>query len=103
MSWSHLCRNSSFPLKSWTCNPGFFMFNPIAQAIMGFGLPELIVRGLFLGLVFAKLRAWYISQETSFWRTLLYFYVLIISYYMIRSSALYFLVASVLFRFGPLY
>lgn len=83
--------------------PGFFMFNPISQSIIGFGWVELIFRGLFLGFLFAKLRAWYVRRDSSFWPTLLYFYLVIISYYTIRGTALYMLFASVLFRFIPLY
>ena len=84
-------------------NPGFFMFNPISQSIIGFGWVELIFRGLFLGLVLARVRAWYIKRTSSFWPTLLYFYLIIISYYTIRGTAIYVLLASILFRFIPVY
>lgn len=84
-------------------NPGFFMFNPISQSIIGFGWVELILRGLFLGFVFAKARAWYIRRASSFWATLFYFYLIIISYYTIRGTAIYVILVSILFRFIPLY
>jgi hypothetical protein len=84
-------------------NPGYFMFNPIAQAIIGFGWVELILRGLFLGFLFVNLRAWCIRRASSFWATLFYFYLIIISYYMIRATAIYVLLVSVLFRFFPLF
>lgn len=86
-----------------SCNPGFFMFNPISQSIIGFGWGELVLRGLFLGFIFARLRAWYICRESSFWATYFYFYLVIISYYMIRGTAIYTLLACILFRFMPLY
>lgn len=82
---------------------GYFMFNPISQAIIGFGWVELILRGLFLGFLFAKIRAWYIKRSSSFWVTLLYFYLIIISYSTIRSTAIYLLLVSILYRFIPLY
>lgn len=84
-------------------NPSFFMFNPISQSIIGFGWVELILRGLFLGFVFAKMRAWYIQRSSSFWATLFYFYLIIISYYTIRGTAIYVMFVSILFRFIPLY
>ena len=84
-------------------NPSYFMFNPIAQSIIGFGWVELILRGLFLGFVFAKARAWYIRRASSFWATLFYFYLIIISYYTIRGTAIYVMLVSILFRFIPLY
>jgi hypothetical protein len=84
-------------------NPSFFMFNPISQALIGFGWVELILRGALLGYVFAKTKAWYIQRASSFWATLFYFYLIIISYYTIRGTAFYVLIVSVLFRFVPLY
>src|SRR5262249_34129648 len=86
-----------------SANPAYFMFNPVSQAIIGFGWLELVIRGLLLGMVFAKIRAWYSRRSQSFWVTLLYFYILIISYYTIRSTAIYFLTVCVLFRFIPVY
>jgi hypothetical protein len=90
-------------VSSRSNNPSFFMFNPISQAIIGFGWIEVIFRGALLGFFFAKLRAWYIRRSSSFWATLLYFYIIIISYYTIRSTALYIVLVSIAFRFLPLY
>ena len=75
------------------------MFNAVAQSVVGFGWPELVFRGFFLGLVLAKIRALYIRRSTSFWATLFYFYILIISYSLIRSTAIYGLFSLTLFRF----
>lgn len=83
--------------------PGFFMFSPISQAIIGFGWVELVVRGMLLGFVFAKARLWYARRSRRFWPTLAYFYLIIIAYYTIRGTAFYILIASYLFRFLPLY
>jgi hypothetical protein len=47
-------------------NPGFFMFNPIAQSIIGFGWVELTLRGLFLGFIFTNLRAWCVRRDNHF-------------------------------------
>ena len=48
------------------------MFDPIGQAIIGFGWTELIFRGALLGFIFAKARAWYLRKSADFWRTLFY-------------------------------
>lgn len=82
---------------------GYFMFNPIGQAIIGFGWLELILRGLILGFAFAKIRIWYVKRSSSFWVTLFYFYLIIISYYTIRSTAIYIVLVSILYRFIPFY
>jgi hypothetical protein len=84
-------------------NPSFFMFNPISQAILGFGWIEVIFRGALLGYFFAKVRAWYVHRASSFWATLLYFYLIVISYYTIRSTAIYIVLVSIAFRFLPLF
>ena len=84
-------------------DPGYFMFNPISQAIVGFGWVELSLRGIFLGFIFAKVRAWYLKRASSFWVTLFYFYMVTVSYYTIRSTAIYMLSAYIIFRFIPLY
>ena len=89
-------------LNKSTC-PGYFMFNPISQAIMGFGWTELVLRGCLLGFLLAKLRIWYVKHSSSFWATLLYFYIAMIAYYTIRGTAFYVLLASILYRFIPLY
>jgi hypothetical protein len=39
-------------------NGGGFAFGVVAQAVAGFGWPEMIVRGLFLGCAFALLHRW---------------------------------------------
>jgi hypothetical protein len=89
-------------LNQSTC-PSYFMFNPISQAIIGFGWVELVLRGCLLGFMLAKLRGWYVKHSASFWVTLFYFYITIISYYAIRGTAIYVLLASTLYRFIPLY
>jgi hypothetical protein len=94
-------------VQSWvisqSANPGYFMYNPIAQSIMGYGWVELVFRGLLLGFVFAKIRIWYMRNASKYWPTLYYFYLITISYYMIRSTAIYVLIVITLFRFIPLY
>ena len=84
-------------------NPGYFMFNPISQSIIGFGWIELTLRGLFLGFFFAKIRAWYVKRTVSFWATFFYFYLMIIAYYTIRGTAIYVTLTAILYRFIPVY
>lgn len=90
-------------ITSRSNNPGYFMYNPISQAIVGFGWVELLVRGVVLGVLLALVRRWYRKRCGSYWATLFYLYIVVISYYTIRGTALYFLFASTLFRFIPLY
>jgi len=94
-------------IQTWYLNqsmcPSYFMFNPISQAIIGFGWVELVLRGCLLGFILAKLRSWYVKHSASFWVTLFYFYIAVISYYSIRGTAIYVLLASILYRFIPFY
>ena len=83
--------------------PGFFMFNPISQAIIGFGWLEVIARGVMLGFVLTKVRIWYARRSQRFWPTLGYFYLIMIAYYTFRGTAFYIIIVCILFRFLPLY
>jgi hypothetical protein len=84
-------------------NPGYFMYNPIAQSILGFGWPELVVRGLALGMALGWLRRWYTRNSADFLKTLLYIWLIVVSYYTIRSTAFYFLASFLIYRFLPFY
>lgn len=84
-------------------NPGFFMFNPVAQSVLGFGWVELIARGALLGLTFAWLRRWYLRNSSNFWITLLYGWLIVESYYTIRSTPFYHIAHMLLYVFAPIY
>jgi hypothetical protein len=84
-------------------NPSFFMFNPIAQSVLGFGWADLIFRGVLLGVTFGWLRRWYLRNSADFFKTLLYCFLIIQSYYTIRSSPFYNIAHLLIYVFIPLY
>jgi hypothetical protein len=94
-------------IQNWyrelSINPSYFMYNPVAQSVLGFGWVDLIVRGALLGLTFAWLRRWYLRNGDNFWKTLLYCFLIIESYYTIRSTPFYNVAHLVIYVFVPLY
>ncbi len=78
------------------------MFGVISQSVTGFGHVELVLRGLALGWMFAKVHRWYVARADGLWITLLYLFVCIWSYYTFRASTFYF-VYMLLYSFVPAY
>jgi hypothetical protein len=76
------------------------MFGVVAQAIVGFGLIELIGRGVLLGVLLGLLRRAYLLRADSFWWSVFYACVCVWSYYTFRASTFYF-VYFVLYHFVP--
>ena len=76
------------------------MFGVIAQAIVGFGWAELIVRGTVLGVLLSLLHRAYLLRADSFWWSVFYASVCVWSYYTFRASTFYFLY-FVLYHFVP--
>lgn len=81
-------------------NPSYFMYGPISQAILGLDWIELVLRGSLLGWLFGRIHRWYACRAGSFWATLFYVWLMVWSYYTIRSSTLYFL-AFILYQYIP--
>jgi hypothetical protein len=81
---------------------GYFMYGPISQAELGLGWIELVLRGGLLGYIYAKLHRFYVGRKKSFWVTLFYLFLTIMSYYSIRSSTFY-LIAPAVYHFVPTY
>jgi hypothetical protein len=81
--------------------PGYFMFNPIAQAAIGFGWAEIILRGVLLAAVFAWFHNIYLRHGSNFWVSVFYVWMMLQAYYSIRSSSFYFM-PLILYRFIPL-
>jgi hypothetical protein len=81
---------------------GYFMFNPIAQASVGMGWIEVVLRGGITAFLLARIHGWYVLRGRNFWVFLLYLWLTLEAYYTIRSSTTTIL-AFVLFRFVPLY
>lgn len=70
-------------------SPTSQMFGIISQSVVGFGWPELLLRGLVLGFVFAKLHRWYVIRSRSYWWTLFYAYACIWCHYVFRSTMIW--------------
>ncbi len=61
------------------------MYSPICQAILGWGWLEIILRGSLLALVYGLIHRWYCRNANRFWPTLFYLWLMVFSYYTIRS------------------
>lgn len=77
-----------------------FMFGILAQASLGWGWIELVIRGIFLGLMLAGIHRWYARHQGSFWSTALYMFILVWLFYSVRSTMLYW-TYFVLYSFVP--
>jgi hypothetical protein len=73
----------------------------VAQAEIGFGWLELVVRGLAVGLVFAMIHRWYARRQDGYWSTVFYLCLCLWSYYTFRGSS-FFIAYFVVYRFLPL-
>jgi len=79
---------------------GFFMVNPIGQAILGFDWIELILRGAGLGVFFGWLHRWYAHRPDGFWRVWVYLWLTIFAYYAIRATT-FILLYWIMYRVVP--
>jgi hypothetical protein len=78
----------------------YFMLSPIAQAAAGAGIPEVVLRGMALGLVFGGMHRWYLRAPNSMMRNVLYLGMILWSYYSIRATTFGFVYWWV-YRFIP--
>jgi hypothetical protein len=76
------------------------MFGVVAQAVIGWGFPELILRGAVLGLVFAAIHRWYVRRSTSLWVTASYLFLCVWSYYTVRATTFH-IAYFVVYRLVP--
>ena len=84
----------------WYCSnysawPGYFMFNPICQSLVGFGWIELLVRATLLAWIFARIRQWYLKRDGQFLPALFYLWMTLTAFYSIRGSSFGFLTSVV--------
>jgi hypothetical protein len=73
----------------------------ISQSVIGLDWIELVVRGLFLGTLFALIHRWYARRQDGYWTTMFYLCLCIWAYYTFRGSTL-FIAYYVLYQFLPL-
>jgi hypothetical protein len=77
-----------------------YMFGVIAQSVIGFGLWELALRGIVIGLLFAWAQRWYTRRSSRFLPTLIYVWLCVWSFYTFRASTFY-LLAPIIYRLLP--
>jgi len=67
---------------------GGLMFGIISQAMVGFGWKQLLLEGIVLGYLAAKLHRWYVKRAQRFWPLIFYLFCCIWTYYSMRQTAL---------------
>jgi oligosaccharide repeat unit polymerase len=68
---------------------GGFAFGIVPQAIVGFGVLELILRGALVGYIFARLHRWYRRRNASSWVLIVYLWVVVLAYQSFRNVMTY--------------
>ncbi|MBN1816603.1 MAG: hypothetical protein JW828_04535 [Sedimentisphaerales bacterium] len=90
--------------QQWYCEItdvyGYFMLNPVGQAILGLDWLELVLRGAALGWILAQLHNWYSRNSNRFFVVWAYLWLAVFSYYSIRSTTFGFLYI-ILYRIVP--
>lgn len=81
-------------LAHYSTFPGYFMYNPICQAIVGLDWVGLFITGALLGFIWGRIHLWCVKKQSHFWPSFYYFWLMIWSYYVIRSTTFGFLVTS---------
>lgn len=67
----------------------YFVFSPIAQGYIGFGVPEIMFRGFLLGVAFAMIHRAYIRRAGSFFPNVIYLWLLLFCYGSLRNNSSY--------------
>jgi hypothetical protein len=68
-----------------------FAFGVVSQGVLGYGWPDLVLRGLLLGLLFGWLHRFYRRNANRLWVTVFYVWMTVSAYQSFRSTALTFL------------
>jgi hypothetical protein len=80
--------------------PPGLMFGVLAQAALGLGRVELVLRGIALGLFFGLMHRWYVRRAGRFWPTLFYLFLGVWTYYSFRATSFWFM-TFILYQFLP--
>jgi hypothetical protein len=65
------------------------MFGVISQGVIGYGIFELLVRGLITGILLGILHNWYRRKSHLFWPNVIYVFIAVRSYYTYRAGTGY--------------
>ena len=68
---------------------GGLAFGVVAQSIIGFGVIELLIRGLVLGILLARFDRWAERRANQFWPMVVHLWVLLATYQTTRISTFY--------------
>jgi hypothetical protein len=63
-----------------------YMWGVITQSIIGFDWMEIALRGSLLGFILARVHRWYVKNQSSFFATILYLYLILNCYYTFRNT-----------------
>lgn len=85
-----------------TNNPDYFNYGVIAESVLGFGLAELVVRGLMTGLIFAAIHNWWMRKSSKFWPTFFYMWLMIVVYQSFRNTSTH-IVPLIIYQWLPVY
>lgn len=80
--------------------PPGLMFGVLAQAAVGLGRIELVLRGIAVGVFFALMHRWYVRRAARFWPTLFYLFLTVWTYYSFRATSFWF-VSFIVYQFLP--
>jgi len=79
---------------------GGLAFGVVAEAIVGYGAIELLLRGAFVGILLALLQRWYVRGRGGVIFMAFYVWMTVMSYQMCRNTTLS-IVSQTLYRFVP--
>lgn len=65
---------------------GGFDFGAISEAVIGFGIVDVIWRGAATGLIFGLLHRWFVKRRRTFWNVAFYVWTTVMSYQTFRST-----------------
>ena len=85
-----------------TGNPDYFNYGVICESMVGFGLIEIIIRGIVMGVFLAKIHNWFVNRANNFWVALFYIWLSIVIYQSFRNTSMHFL-PLFLFQWLPVF
>jgi hypothetical protein len=81
---------------------GRLCFGTVAESIIGWGWPDLVCRGLAVGLLFGMVHRYLVNHQGRFWPFAFYVWLAANCFWTFRSST-FFLVAYTFYHFLPTY
>ncbi len=79
-----------------------YAFGVMAEGAIGWGVLELLLKGMLTGYLLARLQRWYKSNSSKYWVVVIYVYLEVSCYWLFRAGCFY-LMPLVLFNVLPFY